>query len=286
MRKLIVNEKNNGKKIIDFLISSFPNLSKNTIYKALRKKDIRINDKKISDNEIVYLDDTITIYIVDEQLLGSNKKIDILYEDDNVIAINKEAGISVTANEINETTLTTLVKQHCPTAEPCHRLDRNTSGIVLFSKNNETLEILLQKFKKHEIEKRYKAMVYGIPNPKEAKLHAYLFKDSKDSIVYISDIPKTNYQEIITNYKVIETNKEKNYSILDISIETGRTHQIRAHLAHIGHFIIGDSKYGNNKINKAFKKNMQCLTAYKIKFTFTTDAGILNYLNNIEIHTK
>ena len=128
---------------------------------------------------------------------------------------------------------------------PCHRLDRNTSGLVVFAKSKEALDVLLDKFKNMEIEKHYKCTVYGILNCKEQTLEAYLFKDSKKSMVYVSDEPKKGYQKIITSYKVISENKNENTSILDVTLHTGRTHQIRAHLAHIGHPIIGDRKIWN-----------------------------------------
>lgn len=123
---------------------------------------------------------------------------------------------------------------------PCHRLDRNTTGLIIFAKNQLSLKILLEKFKNHEITKLYKCKVYGTFNKKQAILKSYLFKDSKKSIVYISDKSEKGFKEIITEYKVLEQNNEKNYSILEITLHTGKTHQIRAHLAHIGHPIIGD----------------------------------------------
>lgn len=128
---------------------------------------------------------------------------------------------------------------------PCHRLDRNTEGIVLYAKNSEVLEILLEKFKNHEIIKYYKCKVIGAFKKKHDVLNAYLFKDNKKSIVYISDEAKKGYRPIKTEYAVLEENKEKNYSILEVVLHTGRTHQIRAHLAHIGHPIIGDRKIWN-----------------------------------------
>ena len=136
-----------------------------------------------------------------------------------------------------------------------------------------------EKFKNMEVEKYYKCRVYGIPKQNLKTLEAYLFKDSKKSLVYISDVPKKGYVKIITSYKILEINKMNNTSILEINLHTGKTHQIRAHLAHIGFPIIGDGKYGNYEINKKFKKSFQELCAYKICFNFITDAGNLNYLN-------
>ena len=124
---------------------------------------------------------------------------------------------------------------------PCHRLDRNTSGLILFAKNEISLNILLNKFKYKEIEKHYLALVYGKPQFKHQKLEAYLFKDSHKSLVYISDVFKKGYSKIITSYTLLEE-YPNNTSLLDVEIETGKTHQIRAHLAHIGYPIIGDRK--------------------------------------------
>ena len=178
--------------------------------------------------------------------------------------------------------LTSLLDVNYKFLKPCHRLDRNTSGLVLFAKNADSLQILLSKFKIREIEKYYLCKVFGIPKKISQNLTAYLFKDNSKSLVYISDTPKKGYSKIITSYRIISTNKDNNTSILEVCLHTGKTHQIRAHLAHIGFPIIGDGKYGKNDINKKFNKKAQMLYAYKLKFNFNSNSGILDYLSGKE----
>lgn len=277
MKTLIVNKKYDEKKLNKFLLDTFPNLNSNTIYKAIRKKDIRINGKRINENITLHNNDEVTLYIADNLLYSYS----IIFEDNNILVINKPAGIEVTG----QNSLKELLSNTYTYCEPCHRLDRNTCGIVLFAKNYEALTILLEKFKNREITKHYACLVYG-KLPKQAEtLTAYLFKDAKKSLVYISNEPQKGYQKIITSYNVLEY-YNNNTSLLDITLHTGRTHQIRAHLAFMGNPIIGDGKYGTNDINKKFKAKTQKLCSYSLQFNFSTDSKILSYLNNMKFEIE
>ena len=280
MKTLIVPNHYEKKKLITYLQDTFPNLKTSVIFKALRNKDIRVNNIKVRENILLQAQDMVTLYIEDRFLEPSFTPV-IIYEDAHILLVDKPAGLEVVGNS---RCLTTLLQDYFsnPNLAPCHRLDVHTSGLVLFAKHAEALSILLHKFKQHEIEKHYRAKVYGIPSVSGATLEAFLFKDRKQSRVYISDVFKKGYVKIKTSYQVCQIDTQAQTCILDVTLHTGKTHQIRAHLAHIGLPIIGDEKYGNFEINRREHCHVQQLQSYRLCFHFSSDSGILSYLDRKE----
>lgn len=288
MKEIRVNNLKKEEKIIYIIKDRFPNLSSSTLYKALRNKDIKVNEKRINNPEyLVKSNDLIQIYINDSLLFGLPKEVNIQYEDDNILVAYKPQGI-LSNNEDNEQTEPTFedfvksVKDN--NLKICHRLDRNTSGLIIFSKNNTSYSNLLEAFKEGYITKEYIAYVSGTSFDKTTYHYEnYILKDDKLGIsrIYNKNLP--NSQKIVTDIFVEKVYKQKDYSILRVIIHTGKTHQIRALLSSISHPIIGDPKYGKNEINKKFKKYKQLLYAVKYSFKFPENSK-LHYLNNISIN--
>ena len=298
MQEFVIQSSESGLTLEKYVFKVLPAAPLSFIYKLFRKKDIKVNghheDKKFRLNT----NDIVAIYITEEQIkefqkekeLNPNLKIKdwIIYEDDHVLFINKPRGLLVQKSAPQDESLDQLVieylmatNQYNPDKEkgfvpgPAHRLDRNTSGIVAFGKNHEALTMLFDLFKDHDlINKHYLALVVGNVEKDKDIITAPLKKDEKNNKVIVAKDGKSAQ----TVYKVIK--RFNGYTLLDITLLTGRTHQIRVHMSYINHPVVGDSKYGNFEINKEFKEKYhfanQFLHAYKIGF------GELGYpLNNL-----
>ncbi len=277
-----------------------PALPKSLMYKYIRTKRIKVNSKKSDIAAKLAEGDTVDMYINDEffapvdekyDFLSASKNIDIVYEDENILLLDKKVGLLSHPDETEyNDTLITRVKRYLyekgeynPKDEQSfapalvNRIDRNTGGIVMAAKNAESLRILNQKLKDRELEKYYLCVVHGTLKKKSGLLKGWLIKDEKKNKVRVFDREQNGAKEIKTKYSVIS--EKDGLSLVEVELLTGRTHQIRAHFSSIGHPLLGDGKYGTNALNKALGYKKQFLYSYRLKFTFTSDAGILEYLN-------
>lgn len=286
MKEFIVEKEKNNINLIKYIYYKFPNLKYSVLQKALRNKDIKVNNKGIKSDIILNSGDIIKIYIQDELLFNLPTKLSVIYIDDNIIVFFKPQGI-LSNNEdpssVFEKTFEDLVKQTYPEAKICHRLDRNTSGLIIFARNDTSYSEILKAFKNNLITKNYTAFVAGSKFSKHNdRLEKYILKDEKTGFSKIYNTKVKNSKKIITEYNVIDTNNKLDYAILNVRIHTGKTHQIRAQLANISHPIIGDQKYGKNEINKKYKRYKQLLTASCYLFNFDNTSP-LYYLNKTKI---
>lgn len=304
MKKISVNKNDAGNRLDKFINKCFPNIPYSLLYKYIRKKRIKVNGKKEEISYRLKENDILELYINDELLEKSNKSsdfkaasedIEILYEDDNIMIINKKAGLIVHPDDdIKVDCLVNRIKNYLfkkgefnPENENSfapalvNRIDRNTSGIVIAAKNAESLRILNLKMKERELHKKYICILCGTLKKDTEILKAFLDKNSSENKVYISDKMKNkNYKTILTKYSVID--KSKKFTLAEIELLTGRTHQIRAHMAYLGYPLLGDGKYGVNRINREMGYKYQALCAYKLKFDFKDKDNILGYLDGKE----
>lgn len=261
----------NSEKLSQAINRFYPDLSYGIVSKIIKQKDVKVNGKRVSVDLILSVGDEVVFFCKSE----IEKKIELLYSDDNILIAIKPKNIETVA-DVGTSLLTKLEFQTNQKLFPVHRLDRNTEGLVIFAKKEQAKQSLDRALKNRTLEKYYIAWVFGTFKNQQNNLVAYLKKNSEKSEVYISDFPADGYQKIQTNYKLIK--EYENSSIVEVELVTGKTHQIRAHFAHIGHFLIGDEKYGDVSVNKIFEKRTQCLVAYKIIFHFDTN-DFLFYLN-------
>ncbi len=307
MKEVIIRTNDAGQRLDKFLTKAFPNLPQAMMYKSIRKKDIKLNGKRCEISTRLQEGDRLTMYLKDEffqtapkeyDFLKAPLKLEIVYEDENLLLLDKKPGLIVHPDETYHFDSLIARVQHYlyqkgeynPEAENAfapaliNRIDRNTGGIVMAAKNAETLRIMNQKVKDRELQKRYLCIVYGHMEQPEALLTGYLEKNEAQNRVYISQKPSPGAKSIRTKYRVLE--EKSKFSLLEVELLTGRTHQIRAHLASVGHPLAGDGKYGTNAVNRETGFRFQALYSYKLKFTFTTPAGILEYLNGREATAK
>jgi len=305
MREIIINKNDAGTKLEKFLIKYFNSAPASFTYKMIRKKNIKVNDVNANGKEILQSGDIIKVYISDETFLkfrteNNEKKIctsnssyfdpDVVYEDENIIVINKPVGILSQKSKpddisINEITLEYLKKQNYSVNNDnafkpsvCNRLDRNTEGLILFAKTYICATIIAEALKYRTIHKYYYCVVVGRMED-SILINGYLSKNEANNTVTISEIEDNNGSLIKTKINPVLIGDR--YSLLEIELITGKTHQIRAHLASIGHPILGDYKYGNRRANDILKRkygvNYQLLISHKLVFpTFNNELSNLS----------
>lgn len=299
MIKIVVNVNDVDKRVDNFLAKYFEQFTKVYVYKLIRTNKVKVNNRKPQNDTRLQLHDEVCVY-VDVQtdttknenytFLNSTVNLDVMYEDDNIVVIHKPVGVesqpstSLQKESIQNQLLKYLYdqKKYDPAEENtfvpsiCHRLDFNTEGIIIAAKNASTLSKMNQIFQNQKIAKTYQCLVFGEMPKKQEHLVAYHFKDMDRSIVYINKEPKVNYKEIITEYKVLNYNGK--YSWLEINLVTGRTHQIRAHMAFINHPLVGEQKYRGQQFDTDTRFKYQALVCSEIKFL--NIEGSLAYLSN------
>ena len=300
MKTLTIGPNDAGQRLDKFLTKSLPTLPQALLYKYIRTKRIKRNGRRAQISDRLQAGDVLELYINDEffdkprpqyDFLRAAKTLDVLYEDENLLLLNKKVGLLSHPDETEYTdTLITRVKRYLYekgeydpeneqsfTPSLVNRIDRNTCGIVMAAKNAEALRILNAIVKTRQLHKMYLCVVHGTPPKREDVLHGYLRKDESKNKVFVSQSAAPDAKEIRTRYRVLDS--YKGLSLLEVELLTGRTHQIRAHLASIGCPLLGDGKYGTNARNKPFGYKKQFLCSYKLTFDFTEDVGALQYLD-------
>ena len=301
MQIITVKRNDAGQRLDKFLSKAVKGLPLSLMYKYIRTKKIKVNRARTQQNYMLCEGDEIQLFIRDEffaspeedhgALFRIQPKLDIVYEDANIMLLNKRPGVLVHEDTAAaENTLIMHIKaylvqkgEYDPHAEQsfapalCNRIDRNTGGIVIAAKTAEALRVMNEKIRNDELKKFYLCAVHGKMERKQATLHGWLRKNSAENMVDISDTKRTGYKEIITKYRVLA--EKGGDSLLEVELVTGRTHQIRAHLSHIGHPLLGDGKYGVNRSDREKGYKFQALYAYRLHFAFCEDGGALEYLN-------
>ena len=308
MRELTIGKNDAGQRVDRFVSKALPLLPPALLQKYIRLKRIKVNGGRAQRDQRLREGDVLQLYINDEFfdkprednlfLTLFRPSLDIVYEDENLMLLNKRPGLVVHADETEK--VNTLINhiqaylyqkrewnprwENAFTPALCNRIDRNTGGIVIAAKNAEALRILNEKIRDREIEKFYLCAVSGRPRPASGRLENYLFKDAKKNQVFIKDKPEPGCKTAVTEYRVL--GRKGQLSLVECRLLTGRTHQIRAQMAHAGWPLLGDGKYGRERFNKDFGENGQALYSYRLRFEFPTDAGALEYLRGKEFRVE
>lgn len=300
MKSFIITANDAGQRVDKFILKICPGLPKSLLYKAIRIKNIKLNGKRTEASVKLCENDGLKLFLPEEffetaapkyDFLNSSQQLNIVYEDNNILLADKPQGLlSHPANgEYGDTLIGRIQRylyekgEYNPESENsfkpslANRIDRNTGGIVIAAKNSAALRELCHKIKERELDKRYLAVVHGTLSKKEAVLTGFLEKNEAQNRVYLSNRKNDFNRTICTKYRVLA--EKNNLSLLEIELLTGRTHQIRAHMASIGHPLLGDGKYGKNAADKRIGFNKQALYSYSLEFKFNTASQALDYLN-------
>ena len=304
MKRFLISSNDAGQRVDKFLGKAVPLLPRSLAYKYLRIKRIKRNGKRCDPADKLEAGDVLELYINDEFFLENHEEplflrapeqLSIVYEDENILLADKPAGLLVHEDDKEE--VDTLINrilcylykrgEYDPRRENsfvpalCNRIDQYTSGIVIAAKNADSLRILNEKIRSREVKKSYLCLVHGIPEPRSALLRDYLVKDSDTNTVSVSHQQTPGSKTILTKYRVLKTGQLGGgpVSLVEVELKTGRTHQIRAHMAFIGHPLVGDTKYGRQRQTRASGFTHQALCSYRLEFAFNGGGGALSYLN-------
>ena len=309
MKEFIIQHNDSAQRLDRFVGKAVPLLPESLLQKYIRLKRIKVNGKGSRRDFRLSEGDRVQLYIVDaffeapreenSYLKVSTPRLNIVYEDENILLADKKPGVLChSAGKWDYNTLVANLQAYCyqkgewrPGEENsfapalCNRIDRNTGGIVIAAKNAEALRIVNEKIRDREIEKRYLCAVHGRPKPPEGRLENYIFKDAKKNQVYVREKPEPGARTAVTDYRVLKS--ANGLSLVECTLHTGRTHQIRAQMAHAGWPLLGDGKYGSERKNRAYRETEgQALYSYALRFVFPTDAGALNYLRGREFRVE